>query len=131
MLISNFTLKKVNPIDLAWQTAQRYALENYSQSQLADIASAKSVEDVLKHLQSLQSKTATKAIFQFYETFRGFLGRIAQYEEILKIYSNSHMAIAILWGSVNLLLMVTIRSLVTVSFHDRSSVTKSSLLGLT
>lgn len=81
-------------------------MEHYTQDQLAGIASAKSAGDVLQHLQLLQSKTEKKAIVRFYEKFRGFLERIAQYEEVLKIYSNSHMAVAILWGSVNLLLVV-------------------------
>lgn len=121
----------MDPIDLAWQKAQRYALEHYRQDQLADIASANSVENVLQHLQLLQSKTTKKAIIRFYERFRGFLDRIAQYEEVLKIYSNSYMAIAILWGSINLLLVVTIRILVIAGFQDWSSVTNYSLLGLT
>jgi len=121
----------VDPIDLAWQNAQRYALEHYRQDQLADIASAKSVENVLQHLQLLQSKTKKKAIVRFYGRFRGFLDRVAQYEEVMKIYSNSHMAVAILWGSVNLLLVVSIRIPVIAALQDWSSIADYSLLGLT
>jgi len=121
----------VDPIDLAWQNARRYALEHYMQDQLADIASAESVENVLEHLQVLQSKTNKKAIVRFYGRFRGFLDRVAQFEEVMKIYSNSHMAVAILWGSVNLLLVVSIRIPVIAVLQDWSSITYYSLLGLT
>ena len=93
-------------MELAWQNAQRCAEQHYTSDQLAIIASAKSAEDVLQHLHLLQSTAAKRRAFRFYGKFRPFLESVAQYEEVLKIYSNSHMVVAILWGSIDLLLVV-------------------------
>ena len=124
-------LENADPIEIAWQKAQRYALEHYTQDQLANIASAKSAENVLQHLQLLQSTTNKKRIVRFYGRFRAFLECIAEYEKVLIAYSNSHMALAILWGSVNLLLVVSLSIPVVAALGDSSSIADYCLLGLT
>ncbi|KAI9721615.1 MAG: hypothetical protein M1828_005105 [Chrysothrix sp. TS-e1954] len=95
-----------HPVDLAWRNAQRRTREHYTPDQLAIVASAKSAEDVLQHLSLLQAKAAKGGVVRFYGKIRPFLDSVAQYDEVLKIYSNSHMAVAILWGSIDLLLVV-------------------------
>jgi len=91
---------------VAWQNAQQYLLLNYSPEQRATVASAESAEDVVKQLKQLQAQVRSRSSFRWITKIQPFLDSLRQYEEILKIYSNSHMAVALLWGSVNLVLAV-------------------------
>jgi hypothetical protein len=99
-------IKETDAIDVAWQNAQQYLLLHYSPEKPATVASAESVEDVVKHLKQLQAQVLSWSSFRWITNIQLSLDSLRRYEEILKVYSNSHMAVALLWGSANLILVV-------------------------
>jgi hypothetical protein len=99
-------IKETDAIDVAWQNAQQYLLLHYSPEKPATVASAESVEDVVKHLKQLQAQVRSWSSFRWITNIQPSLDSLRRYEEILTVYSNSHMAVALLWGSANLILVV-------------------------
>ena len=97
-----------NGIIPAWERAQQIMAEKYKPEQLTIIRSAQSVADILAYLDRLKTKQRAQASFQRLDKVRPLLDGLKRFDDVLKIYSGSNAAAALIWGSIKLILEVLI-----------------------
>jgi hypothetical protein len=97
---------KLCPVDIEWQNARNYMEQNYTADQLVTIQSATCAGDIIAHLDSLQKEQKNRASVRRLARIKPVLDGFEAFDEVLKIYSGSYAAAALIWGSIKLVLMV-------------------------
>ena len=80
--------------------------QNYTTQQIAVIGSVNSASDVLGHLDQLQDQQKARSSFRLLRKMKPFFNGLQTFDEALKIFSGGSSMVALIWGSLKLVLDV-------------------------
>ncbi|KAI9654330.1 MAG: hypothetical protein M1821_006646 [Bathelium mastoideum] len=100
-----------DPVAIAWETALTKLKNHHNKDQMAIITSASSPEAILSHLDMLEIENSNRSALRWTRKCRTFVKSLQQYSDTLNIFSNCHLATALLWGSIKLLMELSRRIL--------------------